>query len=191
MNSRRNIIKKILFIISAMPFLSSKASACNDTWSGEYNHVSVSKKYLKKFYIGNVNKFLNNEYNDMWEWTKDIAVTSKTHIERWWAAPITISSSIMSNKDKLYCSKIDIVYSDEFSSGTEALYFIASINLKNNAIPYYSTRIRMSSNKAKIYAALTFRDINTNEKKEVKISSVPVNLKIITCTPYWFHYENA
>lgn len=180
-----------------MPLLSSKASACMDTWSGPWNKIWTSKKYLTKFYIGNINNFLNREYKNTWTWSKDIIIISGRNqqkdysIENRYIAPINVSSNIKYNKNKTYCSRIDVLYSDKRSDGIYAIYFIASINLNENALPYYSSRFRMSSNKAKIYAALTFSDIVTNEIIETKVSSLPANLKFISCTPYDFWYKDA
>ena len=197
MKSRRKAIKKVISLISAMPFLSSKASACMDTWSGPSINISTSKKILKKFYVGNINEFLHREYKNIWTWNKDITVISGNnkeklyYIERIDLAPINVSSSIKYNINKIYCSKIDILYSDKRSDGIYAIYSIASIKLYKNALPYYSTRIRMTSNRAKIYAALTFRNIETNEIIETKVSNLPANLKLLSCAPLNFWYTNA
>ena len=201
MKLRRIAIKRIISIISVLPFLSKESFACSGgDWSGPWIEVLTLSKNLKKFYVGNMNDFLHREYKNIWVWDRNINITSGRNnenpynsytIERRNLAPITISSSIKYNRNEMYCSKIDVMYSDKRSDGVYAIYFIASINLTKKAIPYYSTRIRMSSKRAKIYAAFTFRNILTNTIIETKISSLPANLKYLSCAPHDFWYVDA
>ena len=213
MFSRRTTLKMIASIFATVPFASRTSLACDSTGPYEPIVVYTPKKHLLSFYEGKFNDFLNHEYKNRWSWSDEIAIRRghppekyddlnfrKTEqaikhyhymVENYFKVGVNVSSNLKYDESKIYCSKIDIIYADERSDDFFAIYIIAAVSLRKNAIPYYATRFRMTSNKPKIYAALIFRDINTNNIVEVKVSSLPATYKWISCSPYEFWYRDA
>lgn len=192
MKSRRAAIKLIGFTSLTSPLLSEEALACVYPESnGKIIQIWTPSKYLLKFYEGKLDGFFNREYLDKWTWCSDITVRGPDIVENMSVVPVNVSSAIPDKRD-VYCSKVDIVYKDEHSATLEFVYLIASITLQRNTLPVFSTRYRLSSNKAKIYAALSYRDIHTEKVVATKISSVPATSRHISCnTEYQFLYSNA
>jgi len=192
MESRRAAIKIIGYATLSMPLVSEKALACIYPEAiGKPIAIWTPSKYLLKFYEGKLDDFFNREYQDQWTWSNDIAVRGPDLVENFSVVPISVSSGIPDTRD-VYCSQLDIVYRDERSSTLDVVYLIASFTLQRNTLPAFLTRFRMSSNKAKVYAALTFRDIRADRVIATKISSVPATPRIISCnTEYQFWYSDA
>ncbi len=194
MNLRRTTIKGIISVFSSFLLLPDKLFACGVTDERPID-VFVNKKYLKKFHFGNIEKFLHSEYKDIWSWSKDVIMTpggEKLYTaENRKVAPINVLYDISYNEQEIYCSNIDIIYAEENSLSSYAIYVISSVRFGKNTIPYYSTRIRMSSKRAKVYAALTFRNIRTNEILDTKVSYLATKLKAHSCNPLNFIYIDA
>ena len=213
MFSRRTTLKMIASIFAAVPFASRTSLACDPTGPYEPEIIYTPKMHLLSFYEGKFNDFLNREYKNRWNWSDEIAIRGshqpkiyddlnirKTEqalkhyhymVENYFKASVNVSSILKYDESKIYCSKIDIIYADERSGDFFAIYIIAAISLGKNAIPFYATRFRMTSNKPKIYAALTFSDVSTNDIVEVKVSSLPATYKHLSCVPYEFWYSDA
>ena len=188
MNLRRTTLKGIISSFLGVALLPGKSLACISA-GGPSIDVHINKRHFRKFHYGNIENFLYSEYKNAWSWSKDVIMSSSAHIaENMKVVPINVLYDINYNEQEIYCSNIDIVYADESSS---ALYVIASVHFGENAIPCFSTRIRMSSVQAKLYAALTFRNIKTNELLDTKISYLPVKLLAHSCAPLNFIYIDA
>jgi hypothetical protein len=196
MISRRTAIIQFLSTLSALALSSKNTFACTFPSSNpETINISIPKETLKNFYFGKMEDLFRQEYNDFWYWSEDVVLSptgleNETYlVENKHTVPINISHKMNFNENEIFCSRMDIIYADERSTDLYVMYSIASIDLKQIAIPYFSTRIRMSSSKAKIYAALTFRNIKGNKIKHVQISNLPRKLEFISCSKkfnFWY-----
>ena len=203
MNSRRKFIMKLSAAFAVSPFLSRNGFSCEagSPFKPTPEYVYTPKNHLSNFYVGNLNKYLQLQYQDRWLWSKDIFVGPRSShgyrypilLANWKTASIKMTSNILYDNDLMYCSNIDLIYRHENNnnSGKDVIYFISSANISRNTKPYYATRFRMSSTYAKIYAALTFRDTRTDKLREIKISREPSYLRCPPCTPVAFSYKNA
>ena len=192
MKSRREVIRLIGLASLSMPLLPHKALAC---LGGEpivkVVKIWTPRKGLLKFYEGTLDGFFNVEYQNYWSWSNDIALKAPEISENFSLVPITIWSNT-SDLLEAYCSQVDIVYKDKRSSTLDVVYLIASFTLQQNTLPEISTRYRMSSLEASIYAALTYRDIRDDKVLYTKISRVPARTRYISCdTEYRFWYDDA
>ena len=192
MESRRAAIKLIGFASLSMPLLADKALAClGEEPIGKVIQISMPRKGLLKFYEGTREGFFNLQYQDHWSWSSDIALKTPEISENFSNVPITIWSNT-SDLVEVYCSQVDIVYEDKRSPNLDVVYLIASFTLQQNTLPEIYTRYRMSSLKASIYAALTYRDIRDDKVLYTKISRVPARTRYVSCdTDYQFRYGDA
>ena len=202
MNSRRSAIKKISAFIAAIPLAPSKAFACMGVAEDPQITIYTPKNLLKKFYVGNFEEFLSHQYKNKWIWSQNIFLKSSKSeekfslIENMAVAPIYMSSNIKYDKIKTYCSKIELIYKDttykhNLIKEKDVMYFISSLNCNEKVLPYFSTRFKMSSYRAEIYAALTFSDTETHQIKEIRVSQLPAYLKVFTCASITYEYVNA
>jgi len=195
MNLRRTTLKGIMSVFSSMALLPNKSLACVSA-GGPPIDIFINKRYFRKFQYGKIETFMRGVYGDAWLWSKDVKIeTSKntrkseyTFVENRDVVPIKTLYDTNYNNKEIYCSKIDIIYVDE---RTNALYIPASVNFSENAIPYLATRIRMSSVQAKIYTAITFRNIRSNEIHETKVSYSPAKIRGHSCAPLNVIYIDA
>lgn len=194
MESRRAAIKLIGFASLSMPLLADKALAClGEVTNRKVLQISTPRKGLLKFYEGTLMGFFNLQYQDHWSWSSDITLKTPetTHDIDLSNIPIGIGSNT-SDLVEAYCSQVDIVYEDKRSPSLDVVYLIASFTLQQNTLPEIYTRYRMSSLKASIYAALTYRDIRDDKVLYTKISKVPARTRYVSCdTDYQFRYGDA
>lgn len=192
MESRRAAIKLIGFASLSMPLLADKALAClGEVTNRKVIQISTPRKGLLKFYEGTLEGFFNLQYRNHWSWSSDIALKTPETSENFSNVPITIWSNT-SDLVGAYCSQVDIVYEDKRSPNLDVVYLIASFTLQQNTLPEISTRYRMSSLEASIYAALTYRDIRNDKVLYTKISRVPARIRYPLCDiDYQFRYGDA
>ena len=192
MNLRRATIKGIISAFSGLILLPNKALACGSGNDDLIISIYVNKRHFKKFQTGNIKQFLNSEYKNSWSWSKNVIMSPPGNelyiVANYKVTPITVSYDKQYSEQEIYCSTIDLIYADEDSS---FLHVISSVDFGKNAIPYYSSRIRMSSWLGKVYAVLTFRNIKTNKIIDIKVSHLPANLKAHSCNPLNFIYIDA
>lgn len=112
-------------------------------------------------------------------------------VENYFKVGVNVSSNLKYDESKINFSKIDIIYADERSNYNFAIYIIADVSIEKSAIPFYFTRFRITSNKPKIYAALTLSDVNSNNIVEAKVSNLPATYKWISCALYENRYSDA
>jgi hypothetical protein len=192
MNSRRNAIKKLGAIFAINSFSFNNALACGVTQPIKIT-LYTAKNYLKNFYKGEFKDFLNKQYHNKWVLSEGVEFKQEEYeiAENPNVVAISVSANFRYNKNELYCSGIDLIYKDNSFENGNVQYTIASINIAKEALPYFSTRFRMSSNKAQVYAAITLKYINSNQVKEVRVSTNPVHFLAHSCDILTYEYINA
>ena len=196
MTTRRTAIIRALSVFASLVLSSRKAPACvYPSDNPDSVNINIPKNNLMNFYFGKIEDYLHREYADNWTWSDDVEIHSYRHretysiVENSSAVPITISHNMRFDNLKLYCSNIDFLYIDDDDYELRSMYSLVAIRFKHDSIPFFSTRIRMTSNKAKIYGAATFRNIDNDEISHVQISNSPINIKQVSCNVeyhYWY-----
>jgi len=197
MESRRNVIKKISAIFAINSFATNKVLACMGGGTAPPIIIHTAKNNLKNYHEGKFKEFLNNQYKNKWVLSEGIEFHSREKeqqpviIEDPSIVPINVSANFKYNKSEVYCSDIDIIYKNKLYEGGGIQYTVASISIAKETLPYFSTRFRMSSEKAEVYAAITLKYINSNQVKEVRVSMYPIHFKVLMCSLLIFEYINA
>ena len=157
--------------------------------------VITPTKNLNKFKVTKFSDFLLQLYKQAWSWSDDVHISNReSHngnlslVENHKVVPFT--SYVNTTFKDESCTKLDIIYRESVYETTPT-YIVATIKFFNNARPYYSSRIIMSSNRAKLYCAATFIN-KSNGELRVRVSALPLQLRVVSCSGINFSYdENA